>query len=47
MIAIGCDHGALELKEQLVEHLKKEVLSARIMAHILRIHAIILYMPGR
>lgn len=23
MIAIGCDHGALELKEQLIEHLKK------------------------
>jgi len=21
MIAIGCDHGALELKEQLIEHL--------------------------
>ena len=48
MIAIGCDHGALELKEQLVEHLKKRgIESARIMAHILRIHAIILYMPGR
>ena len=23
MIAIGCDHGALELKQQLIEHLKK------------------------
>jgi len=24
MIAIGCDHGAIELKDQLVEHLKKK-----------------------
>lgn len=47
MIAIGCDHGALELKEQLIEHLKREALSVRIMAHIQRIHAIILYMQRR
>ena len=23
MIAIGCDHGAVELKNQMIEHLKK------------------------
>lgn len=47
MIAIGCDHGALELKEQLIEHLKREALSVRIMAHIQRIHVIILYMQRK
>ena len=29
MIAIGCDHGALELKEQLIEHLKKRGIECR------------------
>ena len=29
MIAIGCDHGALELKEQLVEHLKKRGIECK------------------
>ena len=24
MIAIGCDHGAIDLKNQLIEHLKKK-----------------------
>ena len=47
MIAIGCDHGALELKEQLIEHLKKRGVECKDMAHILRIHATILYMPRR
>lgn len=29
MIAIGSDHGGIELKEQMIEHLKKEELSVR------------------
>ena len=29
MIAIGCDHGALELKEQLIEHLKKRGIECK------------------
>lgn len=29
MIAIGSDHGGIELKEQMIEHLKKEKLSVR------------------
>ena len=29
MIAIGCDHGALELKEQLIEHLKKRGIESK------------------
>lgn len=28
MIAIGCDHGALELKEQLIEHLIGRIFGA-------------------
>lgn len=29
MIAIGCDHGALELKNQLIEHLKKRGIECK------------------
>lgn len=29
MIAIGCDHGGVELKEQMVEHLKKRGIACR------------------
>ena len=29
MIAIGCDHGALELKEQLIDHLKKRGIECK------------------
>lgn len=29
MIAIGSDHGGIELKEQMIEHLEKEELSVR------------------
>ena len=29
MIAIGCDHGALELKEQLIEQLKKRGIECK------------------
>ena len=29
MIAIGCDHGALDLKNQLIEHLKKRGIECK------------------
>ena len=47
MIAIGCDHGALELKEQLIEHLKKRGIECKDYGTYTRIHAIILYMQRR
>ena len=29
MIAIGCDHGALDLKNQLIDHLKKRGIECK------------------
>ena len=29
MIAIGCDHGAVELKNQMIEHLKKRGIECK------------------
>ena len=47
MIAIGSDHGGIELKEQMIEHLKKEELSVRMQDVIQKSHVIIRYMPRK
>lgn len=47
MIAIGCDHGGLDLKKQLVEHLEKRDMKSRILAHIQVILVTILYMQRK
>ena len=41
-IALGCDHGGLNLKEEIAKYLESKILNLKILEHIQKNHAIML-----